>query len=320
MNSLLTKSEYSYLFVSYIPKDLKNHFGGRIKFRVSLKSGIYSESRRLSQSLKVVMDRIYGEVREGMKSNLTLDDVKDILRKEIRRSQSHSNYFSYLGVDRRNETSIEEGLKQLEDEENELRSRKKSDFNSEVETILRKEGFKMEKDSLYFKRLFRQLKENLIEVKYRTIKRKRELVLGEKKSEWDLVDDLMDEVKEEIVKGVIKSIPESEKELESPLLSEVREKFIDSRRQMELVEKTVSEYGYYLNEMMEVIEDKPIQEVTHSDGRRYVDTLSQLPVNRDKNQKYREKTILEILKMKGGINIIILIIINSKTWLTKIFS
>ena len=68
---------------------------------------------------------------------------------------------------------------------------------------------------------------------------------------------------------------------------------------MELVEKTVSEYGYYLNEMMEVIEDKPIQEVTHSDGRRYVDTLSQLPVNRDKNQKYREKTILEILKMKG---------------------
>ena len=299
MNSLLTKSEYSYLFVSYIPKDLKNHFGGRIKFRVSLKSGIYSESRRLSQSLKVVMDRIYGEVREGMKSNLTLDDVKDILRKEIRRSQSHSNYFSYLGVDRRNETSIEEGLKQLEDEENELRSRKKSDFDSEVETILRKEGFKMEKDSLYFKRLFRQLKENLIEVKYRTIKRKRELVLGEKKSEWDLVDDLMDEVKEEIVKGVIKSIPESEKELESPLLSEVREKFIDSRRQMELVEKTVSEYGYYLNEMMEVIEDKPIQEVTHSDGRRYVDTLSQLPVNRDKNQKYREKTIPEILKMKG---------------------
>ena len=91
MNSLLTKSEYSYLFVSYIPKDLKNHFGGRIKFRVSLKSGIYSESRRLSQSLKVVMDRIYGEVREGMKSNLTLDDVKDILRKEIRRSKSHSN-------------------------------------------------------------------------------------------------------------------------------------------------------------------------------------------------------------------------------------
>ena len=54
----------------------------------------------------------------------------------------------------------------------------------------------------------------------------------------------MEEVKEEIVKGVIKSNPESEKELESPLLSEVKEKFIDSRKQMELVEKTVSEYGY----------------------------------------------------------------------------
>ena len=37
MKSLI-KSKYSYLFVSYIPKDLSNHFGGRNKFRVSLKS------------------------------------------------------------------------------------------------------------------------------------------------------------------------------------------------------------------------------------------------------------------------------------------
>ena len=118
MNSL-SKSESSYLFVSYIPKDLKNHFGGKSKFRVSLKSGIYSESRKLSRSLQIVMDRIYGEMREGMKSSLSLDDVKDILRKEIKQSQTHSNYFSYLGVDRKNETSIEEGLKRLEEEENE---------------------------------------------------------------------------------------------------------------------------------------------------------------------------------------------------------
>ena len=91
----LCKSDYSYLFVSYIPKDLQNYFKGKTKFRVSLKSGIYIESRRLSQSLQIVMQRIYEEIR-SMKSDLTLDDVKDILRKEIKRSQTHSNYFSYL--------------------------------------------------------------------------------------------------------------------------------------------------------------------------------------------------------------------------------
>ena len=92
----LCKSKYTYLFVSYIPKDLQNYFEGKTKFRVSLKSGIYIESRRLSQSLQIVMQRIYEEIK-SMKSDLTLDDVKDILRKEIKRSQTHSNYFSYLG-------------------------------------------------------------------------------------------------------------------------------------------------------------------------------------------------------------------------------
>ena len=162
-----------------------------------------------------------------------------------------------------------------------------------------KEGFKIDKKSLYFKRLFRQLKENLIEVKHRTIQRKRDLILGERKSEWHLVDDLMEELKHEKVKQVINSIPESELEKESPLLSQVRVSFIDSRKQMGLVEKTISEYGYYLDEMMEIIDDKPIQEVTHSDGRSYVDILGQLPVNKEKDPKYRDKTISEILKMKG---------------------
>ena len=53
------------------------------------------------------------------------------------------------------------------------------------------------------------------------------------------------------------------------------------------------------HEMMEIIDDKPIQEVTHSDGRSYVDILGQLPVNKEKDPKYRDKTISEILKMKG---------------------
>ena len=110
----------------------------------------------------------------------------------------------------------------------------------------------------------------------------------------------MEELKHEKVKQVINSIPESELEKESPLLSQVRVSFIDSRKQMGLVEKTISEYGYYLDEMMEIIDDKPIQEVTHSDGRSYVDILGQLPVNKEKDPKYRDKTISEILKMKGG--------------------
>ncbi|MBC8257553.1 MAG: hypothetical protein H8E38_00910 [SAR324 cluster bacterium] len=102
------------------------------------------------------MERIYDEIRKDMKSSLTIEDVKDILRKEIKRSQTHSNYFSYLGVNRRDNTSIGEGLKTLDNEEEKLNNRNKSDYDSEVEKILLKEGFKIEKDNLYFKRLFRR--------------------------------------------------------------------------------------------------------------------------------------------------------------------
>jgi len=245
------------------------------------------------------MEKIYEDIRRDMKSSLTIEDVKDILRKEIKRSQTHSNYFSYLGVNRRDNTSVGEGIRTLDYEEEKLNNRNKSDYDSEVEKILLKEGFKIEKDNLYFKRLFRQLKENLIEVKYRSIKWKREILLGQKKSEWDLVDDLMEELKDEIVQGVIKSVSSSKVELESPMLSETVKSFLDIRRKMNVVEKTISEYGYYLNEMLEIIEDKPIQEITHQDGRHYVDVLSKLPTNREKYKKFKGKSIQEVLEMKG---------------------
>ena len=37
--------------------------------------------------------------------------------------------------------------------------------------------------------------------------------------------------------------------------------------------------------MLEIIEDKPIQEITHQDGRHYVDVLTQLPTNREKSKR-----------------------------------
>ncbi len=49
-----------------------------------------------------------------MKSNFIIDYVKDILRKEIKRSQTHSNYFSYLGVYRRDNSYIGEVLRKLD--------------------------------------------------------------------------------------------------------------------------------------------------------------------------------------------------------------
>ena len=53
-------------------------------------------------------------------------------------------------------------------------------------------------------------------------------------------------LKDEIVQGVIKSVSSPKVELESPMLSETVQGFLDIRKKMNVVEKTISEYGYYL--------------------------------------------------------------------------
>ena len=118
-----------------------------------------------------------------MGKSLTIDEMKRILKKEIEKSKKHSSFFSYVGVDRSKERTKQEGLERLQREEIELKGRKKTDFDDEVETLLKNEGITdINRKDDYF-RLFR---ENYIKVE-KEKKWKRELILGEIKSEYDFV-------------------------------------------------------------------------------------------------------------------------------------
>ena len=96
-------SNLKYLFRSKIPKDLIPHFGGRRQFRISLKNVISSDSLRVSLSLRTKLEEIYNEVRDGMKS-LTLEDIKIILRIEVRKQIEHSKHV-FHGTNKWNEVS-----------------------------------------------------------------------------------------------------------------------------------------------------------------------------------------------------------------------
>ena len=56
------------------------------------------------------------------------------------RSTRNIHLFSYVGVDRSKKIKIQEGLDRLEREEKELKQRNKTDFDDEVEKLLKKEG------------------------------------------------------------------------------------------------------------------------------------------------------------------------------------
>ena len=123
-----------------------------------------------------------------MGKSLSIDEMKRILKKEIEKSKKHSSFFSYVGVDRSKEKTKQEGLKTLQKEEIELKIRKKTDFDDEVEKLLKDEGITdINRKDDYF-RVFR---ENYIKIENLKIKWKRELIKGETNSQFDFVSQIL---------------------------------------------------------------------------------------------------------------------------------
>ena len=79
------KPYQQYQFRCIIPNDLEEIFSTK-EFRLSLKSSLYSQSKIISTNLYNLSQFIFREVREGMMKDITLEDVKNILRVEVRKS------------------------------------------------------------------------------------------------------------------------------------------------------------------------------------------------------------------------------------------
>ena len=83
----------TYLFRILIPKDLRDYFGGRTSFKVSLRNGIKNECLIFSKLLYLEVQSIFKEIRMGKESNITLKQIQEILREKIERTILHSRHF-----------------------------------------------------------------------------------------------------------------------------------------------------------------------------------------------------------------------------------
>jgi hypothetical protein len=71
------------------PPDLLEHFGGTKGFRISLKCPIKSHAIKTSNILAKLVSQIYEDIRQGMES-LDIDQIKEILRVEVRKQLLHT--------------------------------------------------------------------------------------------------------------------------------------------------------------------------------------------------------------------------------------
>ena len=158
--SLLTfpNSGNTYYFRSFIPVDLIEHFGGIKEFRISLKCAIKSRSIRTSKILDKIVSKIFEEIREGMKS-LDINDIKEILRIEIRKQILHAHRVRE-GTNRWDEDGINRSLESIQLKESNLKETLKSDsksykeeVESKLEGILDSLDIDVQKNSLEFQKL-----------------------------------------------------------------------------------------------------------------------------------------------------------------------
>ena len=145
-------------FRSKIPIDLISVFDGTRQFQISLKNVSNKDTVFVSLTLKNLVQKLFTDIRSGMK-NLTLDDIKEILRIEVRKSILYSHQVNE-GTNKHTDRGFVKGLDYILDLEKKLQQKVDDDIGSyrkkieeKLDGILKSLDIKVEKSSVDFKKL-----------------------------------------------------------------------------------------------------------------------------------------------------------------------
>ena len=309
------KPYQQYQFRCIIPKDLEDRFSTR-EFRVSLRSSLYSQCKVVSTNLHNISQHLFREFRQGKMKDITLEDVKNILRIEVRKSLLYIHHYEY-GTNVYDEDKLNESLSKIDNEEEKIKDGlKKNNYKdtieligNEIDKILITQDLEPNKNNIEYKGLVRRW----IDLKLIRQNWKRDLLTNSGKTDEDFRNELDEKWKlglfgEEYNKeGVVKKFEDYEepitKEVKSksgspsPLFSKVYPKHLEEMKRNRRRQDTIGETEGTYQELIELIGDKPVSDYTNVDGRDYRNTLSKLPKNRKRVKKYKNKSLKEILSM-----------------------
>jgi len=322
--SLLTvvNSGNTYYYRSRIPFDLIEHFGGLKEFRISLKCAIKSRSIRTTKILDQKVSGIFEDIRQGMKS-LEIDDIKEILRIEIRKQILHAHHVD-LGTNKWSDSGIEKSLGTAEKKDSNLREILKDDLksylkqvDSKMEGILESMSIKIEKESIGYKRL----REHFIDLYLMRYEWIRELVLKTGKSDDDFRKDFDSKfgldlfpdmngslsnsvgLTETLMKEQLPNISTAPNDLPylpiaGGLLSSNAKTFFERKRIEGKKIKEIESDKRIVEEFIEIVGDIDFSTITKTEVSHYIDVQTKLPPNRKKSPKYRDLSIKEVMKLK----------------------
>ena len=319
-----TKPYQYWYFHCIIPKDLRDILGKSV-IRISLKNSDYCCIKNIDHTLYFLTQTIFKEFRIGKMKDITLEDVKDILRIEVKKSLLHIHHYEY-GTNVFDEEKLNESISKADKDEEKLRDKLQKDYRgtlglieSEIDKILISQKIIPDKFNIEYKGLVRRW----IELKLKRQDWKKELLNKSGKND----DDFRKEIEKEwslglwsnddvrltpIIEG--DNIPEPREPYltqsnsievkynkvessPSPLFSEVILKHLELMERNKRRGQTIKETEQTYEDVIELIGDKPISEYTNTDGRDYRTSIISLPKNRKKMKQYRDFNLHELLKM-----------------------
>ena len=209
------KPYQQFQFRCIIPKDLVVRLGTR-EFRIALKSSLYSHSKIISLNLYQISRFIFSEIRNGYMKEITLEDIKNILRIEVRKSLLHIHHYEY-GTNVYDEEKLKESILRADKDEENLRESLKKDYKgtiekieNEIDKILISQNLNPNKKNVEYKGLVRRW----VDLKLIRQNWKKDLLNESGKTD----DDLREELEEKWKLGLFgdETVNPSQNHLQSP--------------------------------------------------------------------------------------------------------
>jgi len=314
-----SKSSIHFHFRSKIPIDLIQHFNSRKQFQISLNNVSNKESLLLSLKLKSIVQQLYSDIRSGMK-DLTLEDIKEILRIEVRKSILYSHQVSEES-NKHSERGVHKSIGHVLDLETNLKQKVDSnlgqyreDVELKLEKILTSLDIKVEKGSVDFKKL----RNKFIDLYLMRLDWVKELINNTGRSD----DDFRREVDEKLNMSLFTELTEQEihsklqvsesilgssgkwslnnevsssSKHQSNSISEGIKKFISEK--YKLTSKSEMTMRSTLEMLIEKFGDISLGKLDRGMCVDFKDDIKKLPKNRSKIQRFRDLDFHEQVKL-----------------------
>jgi len=270
----------------------------------------------LCLKLKQITDKVFDEIRKGMKT-LSLEDIKEILRIEVRKQIKHTQHY-YLGTSVFDEEDTIKSLENVSSRETKMQQEisgenikdYEKELDEKLEGILTSLEIEIETNSINYKNLRRKFI-NLYLLRFDWIRNlinqttkiededtfRREV---DEKLGLSLFPDLQTHiVKSQSVEVKYNSVGSTTpplNNLQSTPISKCIELYIGEK--VDIRERSEEEIRFSLNFLTESFGDIPIGKITKEKSNLIKSNIKNFPKNKTKNPKYRDKDFHSILKMK----------------------